>query len=224
MKRRFLFLLAVCVLLAGSFTTTAYGAEASVTLKSVEQIQEGDSFAAGLVYEGEDLVSATVEVTYDEEILEYRSCSGGEGFAEDGIVRISLYDVEGTDTFTCKIRFQGIAEGESFVTVTTAALRDVDGADVTAETRSVKVTVTEDLPPAADSVDDKTADDPVNEPAGVKPEAESSLKDRILSKAAEYADRIRAWLGGLSQEEFLLVCMGVTAAVLAAVAAAGTRK
>ena len=106
MKRRFLFLLAVCVLLAGSFTTTAYGAEASVTLKSVEQIQEGDSFAAGLVYEGEDLVSATVEVTYDEEILEYRSCSGGEGFAEGGLVRISLYDEEGTDALTCKIRFR----------------------------------------------------------------------------------------------------------------------
>lgn len=212
MKRRFLFLLAVCVLLAGSFTTTAYGAEASVTLKSVEQIQEGDSFAAGLVYEGEDLVSATVEVTYDEEILEYRSCSGGEGFAEGGLVRISLYDGEGTDTLTCKIRFRGIAEGESFVTVTTAALRDSEDHEIIAETQSVKVTVTEAKEPEIN-----------RDPGEIVAEDMESDHPSGKQDVQKETITLQQFMEGLSEYEFLGFCICLSVIVLLLVLLAAQR-
>lgn len=203
-------------------TTTAYGAEAAVTVRCTEEIAAGESFAVGLAYEspGLSLDTASVEVSYDEKVLEFRSCSGGEGFAENGLVRIRLHEEEGADSLVCKIRFRGLTEGESFITVTTSSLKAADGTEVTAQTRSVKVKVTEAM---AEPEYDGGEPEPE---AGVQDD-ETTAEPEGNTDAQRETYSLQTFLDGLSAVEFLLYCICMTLILLLLVllaAKGGKRK
>lgn len=125
--------------------STAYAkkADVSVMVESPAEAELGTSFSAALMYEGAEFGTASVEISYDDKLLEYRSCSGGQAFADDGVVRISLDGGDGKVYLSCKVRFKAIGEGESFLTVTTASLADSEGKALSAQTESVKIDVVE---------------------------------------------------------------------------------
>ena len=215
MKKKILYLLSAVLLAAGMLTTTAYGAEAAVTLKSVESIAAEESFSVGADFYSPSVLlrSATLEVSYDDEILQFRNCSGGEGFAEDGVVRISLYDVEGTGNFVCKIRFRALSPGDSFITVTTADLKDINGEDVTAETRAVKVTVTEKVNSSEDAEQKEAG--PENRDDSASGSEEENRKEAVS---------LELFFHGLSDLEFLGFCICLTVIILLLVLLAAERR
>lgn len=139
-RRVFMTFLVVCLAFS---TAYAKKADVSVMVESPAEAELGTSFSAALMYEGAEFGTASVEISYDDKLLEYRSCSGGQAFADDGVVRISLDGGDGKVYLSCKVRFKAIGEGESFLTVTTASLADSEGKALRAQTESVKIDVVE---------------------------------------------------------------------------------
>ena len=227
MKKRFLCMAAVLMLLMTMLTTTAYGAEAAVAFSCDEVIGAGQSFSAALEYGGATFGTAAVEVTYDPDVLEFRSCSGGEGFeAEEGLAKISLNGGDGREYLSCKIRFHAVSEGESFITVTASSLYALDGTELVAETRSVKVKVLseEEIMESAD--DSESIDDSPVDSEGAEKE-DSSAEGGLLglwawvkagiedgSFAESAAESLNHFMEGLSITEFLVLCLCVTVILL----------
>ncbi len=233
MRRRFLCLAAAVMLLAGLLCTTAYGAEAAVILDCPEQAAPETSFSASLVYEGATFGTASVDVSYDPDILEFRSCSGGEGFAEDGTAKVSLSGADGKVYLSCKLRFKALAEGETFITVTTSSLQDVDGNELVAETRSVKVLITPDAADESDSSmggtdasdDGETGTDVSGEDGAEAAEEDEIYILRIAKKAAfRVLDGFAELFCQLSITEFLLFSMCVTVILLLLVLLAAEKR
>lgn len=139
-RRVFMTFLVVCLAFS---TAYAKKTDVSVMVESPAEAELGTSFSAALMYEGAEFGTASVEISYDDKLLEYRSCSGGQAFADDGVVRISLDGGDGKVYLSCKVRFKAIGEGESFLTVTTASLADSEGKALSAQTESVKIDVVE---------------------------------------------------------------------------------
>ena len=228
MKKRFLCMAAALMLLLAMPTTTAYGAEAAVAFSCDEVIGAGQSFSAALEYGGATFGTAAVEVTYDPAVLEFRSCSGGEGFeAEEGLAKISLTGGDGREYLSCKIRFHAVSEGESFITVTASSLYALDGAELVAETRSAKVKVLseEEIMESAD--DSESIDDSSVDSEGVEKEETSSAEGGLLglwawvkagiedgSFAESAAESLNRFMEGLSITEFLVLCLCVTVILL----------
>lgn len=139
-RRVFMTILVVCLAFS---TAYAKKADVSVMVESPAEAELGTSFSAALMYEGAEFGTASVEISYNDKLLEYRSCSGGQAFADDGVVHISLDGGDGKVYLSCKVRFKAIGEGESFLTVTTASLADSEGRALSAQTESVKIDVVE---------------------------------------------------------------------------------
>lgn len=219
MKKRFLCMAAVLMLLMTMLTTTAYGAEAAVAFSCEEVIGAGQSFSAALEYGGATFGTAAVEVTYDPEILEFRSCSGGEGFeAEEGLAKISLNGGDGREYLSCKIRFHAVSEGESFITVTASSLYALDGAELVAETRSVKVKVLSEEEIMGDSSADSEAEEkedaspPEGGLLGIWAWVKAGVEDGSFAEAA--GESLNRFMEGLSITEFLVLCLCVTVILL----------
>lgn len=226
MKKRFLCMLTALMMLMCMLMTTAYGAEAAVAFSCDEMIGAGQSFSAALEYRGATFGTASVEVAFDPEILEFRSCSGGEGFeAEEGLVRISLNGGEGREYLSCKIRFRGLSEGESFITVTAGSLYALDGTELVAETRSVKVKVLSEEEVMEAGGSDAESSEMISsdgaEEAAPAPEGgllglwswlKAGVEDGSFAEAAE--DSLHSFMDGLSITEFLVLCLCVTVILL----------
>lgn len=216
MKRRLLFLTAT-LLLISLFSATAYGAEAAVFLECPEQAAPDTSFSAALLYEGDTFLSASVDVDYDPEILEFRSCSGGEGFAEDGKVRITLDGGSGKVYLSCKIRFKALKEGESFITVTTSRLLNTAEEELIAETCSAKVVITQDAAEGTEEADSEADADST----GSHEEEETGEEIYILRVMKEglkrTADGFRQLICQFTVTEFLFFGLCVTMILLLAV-------
>lgn len=238
MKKRILrvCLLAALLLALGPFGTTAYAEDISATLLCEEEAEAGSSFSAALEYRGDSLGSASIEVNYDPQILEFRSCSGGEGFAaEDGLVRIQL-SAEGDRAYlSCKIRFHALAEGESFITVTASSLTNEAGEKLVAETRSVKVTV---VPDAVEASGGDAVQEPETPDASVESSSDREVPDGGLlglyawvkegiesgSFAAEAEESLRGFMEGLSVMEFLVLSLCVCLILLLLVLLAAEKR
>ncbi|MCI8609234.1 MAG: hypothetical protein HFE73_06285 [Firmicutes bacterium] len=115
--------------------------EADVVMTGGGTHQAGESFRIVLTYGGETFGTGTVMVAYDDEVLEYISCSGAKAFGGSGTVRITLDGGVGANQLSCKLKFRGKAKGDSFVTATTSNLYNIDMDTLQAETRSVKVKI-----------------------------------------------------------------------------------
>ncbi len=230
MKRRFLCLAAAIMLAAGMFTAIAYGAEAAVSLEGPEQAAPDSSFTVALHYDGDTFTAASAEVTYDPEILEFRSCSGGEGFAEDGLAKITLSGGDGKVYLSCKLRFKALKEGESFITVTTSSLQNAEEEELVAETRSIKVLVTEAAAAEDDTSESHTpGEDADADESGTAGDEEEKEEIYILTVAKKAAERVFSGFSDLfaqlSTAEFLLFSMCVTVILLLLVLlAAGKRR
>ena len=121
------------------------------------------------------------------------------------MVRISLYEQDGADSFVCKIRFRGLAEGESFITVTTASLKTAENEDVTAQTRSVKVKVVpaEEKPAQEESAEEQPAEPETAEGDGAEEQDGDAMESSLQN-----------FLKGLSAVEFLVYCLCLTVILL----------
>lgn len=215
--------LAVVLLLVSLFFTTAYGSEAEVSFACEETVAAGTSFSAALEYQGATFGTAICEVTYDADILKFSSCSGGEGFiAEEGMARIQFDGGDGRAYLSGKIRFRALAEGESFITVTTTGLQAADGTELVAETRSVKVTVVpepQQVVSPEDTAGSGNGQQPVASPETVlvaAPEAapETVPEDGNASAITRAVIHGRELLRGLSETEFLLLALCTSVALL----------
>ena len=226
-------MLAVVLLASGIFCTTAYGDEISVTLICEEQVASGSSFSAALEYGGASFGAADVEISYDPDVLEFRSCSGGEGFAaEEGLACIRLSGGDGKNYLSCKIRFRALREGESFITVTTADLVSPDGSSLAAETRSVKVTVTAEAAEAAGSDVKAEPSAPENDKnEEVMPEGgllgfcawvKAGIEDGSFARQAE--DGVKYFMEGLSAMEFLVLSLCVSLILLLLILLAAEKR
>jgi len=228
MKRQLWCLAAAIILAAGIFTAIAYGAEAAVSLEGPEQAAPDSSFTVALHYDGDTFLSASAEVVYDPEILEFRSCSGGEGFAEEGLARINLSGGDGKVYLSCKLRFKALKEGESFITVTTSSLQNEEEAELIVETRSIKVLVTEAAEDEAAEAD--TPDEDWDEEESGSTGSEEGKDEIYLLNAAKKAafrvlDGFSELIAQLSVTEFLLFSMCITVILLLLVLlAAGKRR
>ena len=236
-----IWMLAALLLAFGTFSTTAYGEEISVSLLCDEQVAAESSFSASLEYAGASFGSATTEVTYDPQVLEFRSCSGGDGFeAEEGLARISLSGGDGKAYLSCKIRFRALSEGESFITVTTADLTAADGTQLVAETRSVKVTVSaEVLEVSGENVMQEESGDAEGDSEGSSEEnseevqheggllgffdwAKAGIEDG--SFAAQAADGLHQFMEDLSIMEFLVLSLCVSLILLLMILLAAEKR
>lgn len=195
--------------------STAYAkkADVSVMVESPAEAELGTSFSAALMYEGAEFGTASVEINYDDELLEYRSCSGGQAFADDGVVHISLDGGGGKVYLSCKVRFKAVGEGESFLTVTTASLTDSDGKNLSAQTDSVKVRVVEASAAADVDGSDGTASSDGVTSAGGESNADGS-GGATSSDGAASADDAGGLAGILSKAEDVYAVQAVKEASL----------
>ena len=234
MKRGVLHLLSLLLLAAMLFPAAAYGTEIQVSLNCEEQIRLDTSFSAALEYRGAAFAYADLEVTYDPAVLKFRSCSGGEGFeAQEGLARIHLDGGDGKTYLSCKIRFDALGEGESYITVTSAGMTDQDDTALIAETRSVKVSVLSELTEeSGDSEEGQPYDQSESEnsaeavPDGGLLGFWEWIKDGIssgefLEKAGE---SYSGFMKGLSITEFLVLSLCGSVILLLAVLLAAERR
>ena len=239
MTRKLLHLFAAVLLLSLVVTATAYGTEASVFLECIEETAKGTSFSAALEYRGATFSGAVIEVTYDPEVLEFRSCSGGEGYSlEAGLAKIQLDGGDGREYLSCKIRFHGAAAGESFITVTASDMVNTDGQKLVAETRSVKVKVlseeemlqrAEELEAETQDSADKTEQEDVSADhsadgglLGLLYQVKEGFSDGTYLNAV--ADGYQNFMAGLSTMEFLVLSLCISIILLLLVLLAARRK
>jgi hypothetical protein len=231
MKKRILHIWLLAVLLAaGAFCTTAYAEEISVSLVCEEQVAAGSSFSSALDYSGVSFGTAAIDVTFDPQVLEFRSCSGGEGFLTgEGAARITLNGGDGKSYLSCKIRFHALAEGESFITVTADSLTDFEGRELIAETRSVKVTVV----PESLEVSGSGTESGVYEEKQETVQAEggllglyawfkSGIEEGTFMQQAKVS--LRGFIDGLSITEFLVLCLCVSVILLLSILLSAERR
>ena len=137
----------VCLMTLMLFADAAYAAgEVSAKLEGGGEVPAEETFSVVLTYEGENLREIISEITYDADLLEFRSCSGGEAFEKEaGILQLQMTAEEDNEAVcTAKLRFRGITPGEGFVTAAASRITAEDGRELTAQTRSVKIIVTEE--------------------------------------------------------------------------------
>ena len=221
-------LLAACLISAAGMAADVYaeGERIAAELEGGGSFPVGKTFSLTLRYTGEELAEAGAEVSYDEDLLEFISCDGDEVYCDErGMIRLLLTAEEdekdgagkGADrasgdgpdgapsALSCKIRFQAIAEGEGFITATTTRLTVEDGREYSAQTRSVKVTLTEkkDAAGASDEAgpaDTEKAADETGEAA------QAGSEKTVADKDKEAEDTVF---------RFELFCVMITASLLA---------
>ncbi len=231
-QRVFTTFLVVCLAFS---TAYAKKADVSVMVESPAEAELGTSFSAALMYEGAEFGTASVEISFDDKLLEYRSCSGGQAFADDGVVRISLDGGDGKVYLSCKVRFKAIGEGESFLTVTTASLTDSDGNALSAQTDSVKIRVVESsVADSADgtasangeaSTDGETNADDAGGLAGIISKAEDIYAVQVVKEASlRVVDGFAEMFRQFSVTEFLLFSMCMTVILLLLVLLAAEKR
>lgn len=240
-RRVFTTFLVVCLAFS---TAYAKKADVSVMVESPAEAELGTSFSAALMYEGAEFGTASVEISYDDKLLEYRSCSGGQAFADDGVVRISLDGGDGKVYLSCKVRFKAIGEGESFLTVTTASIADSDGKALSAQTDSVKVCVVEASEAAgtdgadsadgldsaadaanADGSDGETSADDAGGLASIFNKSEDVYAVQVVKEASlRVVDGFAEMFRQFSVTEFLLFSMCMTVILLLLILLAAEKR
>lgn len=199
----------VCLMTLMLFADAAYAAgEVSAKLEGGGEAPAEETFSVVLTYEGEKLREIISEITYDADLLEFRSCSGGEAFEKEaGILQLQMTAEEDNEAVcTAKLRFRGITPGEGFVTAAASRITAEDGRELTAQTRSVKIIVTEEA--AAKEENEKTADNNA---------AES------VTEPGERANPVQEFLRGLSVTEFEVFCLCLTVILLLLILLAAER-
>lgn len=142
MKKRLWNLILICTLLLGVLTTeSGFAAAATVSLSGGGTYEKGDSFYVTLTYSGDTFGAATAKLTYDSSVLEFQSCSGAESYGSGGIVTVTMSNGSGTKSLSCQLKFTAKASGSSYVTATTSDVYNIDMEELSAQTKSVKVTV-----------------------------------------------------------------------------------
>lgn len=199
-------ILSVCLMTLMLFADAAYAAEeVGAKLEGGGEVTAEETFSVVLTYEGENLREIISEIEYDDSMLEFRSCSGGEAFRKKaGILQIQMTAEEAdesTTVFTAKLRFRGITPGEGFVTAAASRITAEDGSELTAQTRSVKVIVTE-------------------------PIAESSerYESTETAEGKESTDPAGEFLQGISVTEFEIYCLCLTVILLLLILLAAERR
>ncbi|MGN0715559.1 MAG: hypothetical protein ACI4LN_07025 [Anaerovoracaceae bacterium] len=188
------------------FSDAAYAAgEVGAKLEGGGEVPAEETFSVVLTYEGENLREIISEISYDADLLEFRSCSGGEAFEkEKGILQIQMTAEEEDESpavFTAKLRFCGLTQGEGFVTAAASRITADDGSELTAQTRSVKIIVTEK----------------------VEEQPKTSVSD-VDNESGQNTDLIQEFLHGLSVTEFEIYCLCLTVILLLLILLVGERR
>lgn len=188
------------------FSDAAYAAgEVGAKLEGGGEVPAEETFSVVLTYEGENLREIISEITYDADLLEFRSCSGGEAFEKEaGRLQIQMTaeeEEESPTVCTAKLRFRGITQGEGFVTAEASRITADDGSELTAQTRSVKIIVTEE----------------------VEEQPKSSVSD-VDNESGQNTDLIQEFFHGLSVTEFEIYCLCLTVILLLLILLAAERR
>ena len=194
----------VCLMTLMLFADAAYAAgEVSAKLEGGGEVPAEETFSVVLTYEGENLREIISEITYDADLLEFRSCSGGEAFEKEaGILQLQMTaDEDNEAVCTAKLRFRGITPGEGFVTAAASRITADDGSELTAQTRSVKIVVTEE----------------------VEEQPKSSVSD-VDNESGQNTDLIQEFFHGLSVTEFEIYCLCLTVILLLLILLAAERR
>ncbi len=142
MKKRAISFVVIFILMFGLLAVqTAFAADATVSLSGGGTYEKGDSFYVTLTYSGDTYGAATATITYDSSVLEYQSCDGAEAYGSGGTVKITMSSGSGTTSLSCKLKFTATAVGSSTVTATTLDVYNLDLEELSASTKSIKVTV-----------------------------------------------------------------------------------
>lgn len=214
-----------------SAASDAYGAEAAVTLTGGGAYGLEEPVRVTLTYSGDQFGTAVAIVNYDDVVLEYKSCSGGEAYGGEGTVRVNLDGGTGSSQLSCKLKFAAKSVGDAFVTATTSNLCNLDMETLQAATRSVKVSVQESsTAPAADGNGENDAENTVNEKEtqqnaqgdivkgtnGEGDEADAEYGSRQETRGFLETAHLRfiRFLRGLDATTFLLLCMALTGSLL----------
>lgn len=150
MKKRLIPLILILTLMLSVFATeNGFAAAATVSLSGGGSYERGDSFYITLTYSGDTYGAATARLTYDSSILEFQSCSGAESYGSGGTVTVTMSNGSGTSSLSCRLRFTAKATGSTYVTATTSDVYNLDMEELSAQTKSVKVTVNNTAPSAS---------------------------------------------------------------------------
>lgn len=201
-----MFPLCLLLMILMLFSDAAYAAgEVGAKLEGGGEVSAEETFSVVLTYEGENLREIISEITYDADLLEFRSCSGGEAFEKEaGHLQIQMTAEEEDEipaVFTAKIRFRGLTQGEGFVTAAASRITADDGSELTAQTRSVKIVVTEE----------------------VEEQPKSSVSD-VDNESGQNTDLIQEFFHGLSVTEFEIYCLCLTVILLLLILLAAERR
>ena len=142
MKRRVWSFILICVLLMGVLATeNGFAAAATVSLSGGGTYEKGDSFYVTLTYSGDTFGAATAKLTYDSSVLTFQSCSGAESYGSGGVVTVTMSNGSGTSSLSCRLKFTAKAAGSSYITAETSDVYNLDMEELSAQTKSIKVTV-----------------------------------------------------------------------------------
>ncbi|MGN1414296.1 MAG: hypothetical protein ACI4WY_08645 [Anaerovoracaceae bacterium] len=187
-------ILSVCLMTLMLFADAAYAAgEIGAKLEGGGEVPVEETFSVVLTYEGENLREIIAEIEYDDSLLDFRSCSGGEAFRKKvGMLQIQMTaEEENQAVCTAKLRFRGRTPGEGFVTAAASRITADDGSELTAQTRSVKIIVTEEE----------------------KEQSDSAVAD-VHIEAVQNTDPLQEFFLGLSVTEFEVFCLCLTVILL----------
>ena len=188
------------------FSDAAYAAgEVGAKLEGGGEVPAEETFSVVLTYEGENLREIISEITYDADLLEFRSCSGGEAFEKEaGLLQIQMTaeeEEEGQTVCIAKLRFRGITQGEGFVTASASRITADDESELATQTRSVKIIVTEEA----------------------KGQSDSAVAD-IDNESGQNTDPLQEFFHGLSVTEFEVFCLCLTVILLLMILLAAERR
>lgn len=119
----------------------AYADTANITISGGGTFEKRDTVTITLKYTGADFGSATANVTYDPDVLEYVSCSGAEAGGSGGTVKLTMANGSGASSLSCKLTFKAKKVGKTTVQVSTVDIYNFDMEELSAGSKATIVTV-----------------------------------------------------------------------------------
>lgn len=120
--------------------TMAFAASATVSV-SGGSVKKGNTITVTVKYSGATYGSVATDVNYDKSYLEFQSCSATSG-GGGGKVTVSMVDTN-KSSLSFTIKFKALKAGTTNVNVETVEAYNMDGEELSAATKSSKITISD---------------------------------------------------------------------------------
>ena len=136
--KRLLFSFVVMLIVFVMSCSAALAASASVSV-SGGTVNKGETITVTVKYSGATYGSIAADVNYDKSYLQFQSCSATSG-GGSGKITVSMVDTN-KEALTFTVKFKALKAGSTTVSVDTIEAYNMDGDELSASTKSSKVTI-----------------------------------------------------------------------------------